>query len=130
MPVRSGAIEIVVCEAYRRVGFELSFRRALWSIIVRELVAGDVDLVCSAATVTKEREREVDFCSPYLRLALVVVKRDGSVAQTPRSRVGSECGAEPQRRPMPNMMGFLSLGRYLSPTRNSMLRWLLTNWTP
>lgn len=45
-------------EIGRRAGFELSFRRALWSVIVQELVAGDVDLVCRGATVTKERERE------------------------------------------------------------------------
>jgi extracellular solute-binding protein (family 3) len=64
-------------EIGQRTGFELSFRRALWSVIVRELVAGDIDLVCSAATVTKEREREVDFCFPHLSLALAVVKRNG-----------------------------------------------------
>jgi glutamine transport system substrate-binding protein len=69
-------------EVGRRVGFRLSFRRALWSVIVRELMAGDVDLVCSAATVTKEREREVDFCIPHLRLALAVVKRDGITGDT------------------------------------------------
>jgi ABC-type amino acid transport substrate-binding protein len=57
-------------ELARRLGFRLSFRRALWSVIVRELIAGDVDLICSAATVTKEREREVDFCIPHLKLAL------------------------------------------------------------
>lgn len=64
-------------EISRRVAFRMSFRRALWSVIVRELMAGDVDLVCSAATVTKERERDVDFCNPHLRLALAVVKRAG-----------------------------------------------------
>ncbi|MGA8440880.1 MAG: ABC transporter substrate-binding protein [Candidatus Sulfotelmatobacter sp.] len=66
-------------EIGRRVGFRLSFRRALWSVIIHELKAGDVDLVCSAATVTPEREREVDFCVPHLRLALAVVKRDGII---------------------------------------------------
>lgn len=69
-------------EISRRAGFRLSFRRALWSVIVRELMAGDVDLVCSAATVTKEREREVDFCFPHLNLALAVVKRCGITADT------------------------------------------------
>jgi glutamine transport system substrate-binding protein len=69
-------------EIGRRVGFRLSFRRALWSVIIRELMAGDVDLVCSAATVTAEREREVDFCVPHLRLALAVVKRDGIAGDT------------------------------------------------
>jgi ABC-type amino acid transport substrate-binding protein len=72
----------VLEEIGRRAGFELSFRRALWSVIVHELVVGGVDLVCSAATVTKEREREVDFCSPHLSLALAVVKRDASIGDT------------------------------------------------
>lgn len=67
-------------EIGRRVGFGLSYRRALWSVIVSELAAGDVDLVCSAATITGERELEVDFCTPHLNLALAVVKRDGITA--------------------------------------------------
>jgi glutamine transport system substrate-binding protein len=67
-------------EIGRRVGFALSFRRALWSVIVRELVAGNVDLVCSAATITSERGREVDFCPPHLKVALAVVKRKGIAA--------------------------------------------------
>jgi ABC-type amino acid transport substrate-binding protein len=69
-------------ELAQRLGFRLSFRRALWSVIVRELIAGDVDLVCSAATVTPETEREVDFCNPHLKLALAVVKRDGIAGDT------------------------------------------------
>jgi glutamine transport system substrate-binding protein len=67
-------------EVARRVGFRLSFRRAPWSVIVHELAAGEVDLVCSAATVTSDREREVDFCSPHLDVSLAVVKRAGLAA--------------------------------------------------
>lgn len=62
-------------EVSHRTGFELSFRRAFWSVIVRELMNGDVDLVCSAATITSERERKVDFCLPHLDITLAVVKR-------------------------------------------------------
>jgi ABC-type amino acid transport substrate-binding protein len=62
-------------EVGRRAGLGLSFRRALWSVIIRELVAGEIDIVCSAATITRERERLVDFCSPHLDIALAVVKR-------------------------------------------------------
>jgi glutamine transport system substrate-binding protein len=69
-------------EIAERTGFQLSFRRAFWSLIVSELLAGNIDLVCSAATVTKERECEVDFCTPHLSLALAVVKRVGIVADT------------------------------------------------
>lgn len=67
-------------EIGRRIGARLSFRRALWSVIVRELIAGQVDLVCSAASITSEREREVDFCRPHLKLELAVVKRKGITA--------------------------------------------------
>ena len=35
----------VLKEVSRRAGFRLSFRRALWSVIVRELVTDEVDLV-------------------------------------------------------------------------------------
>ncbi len=64
-------------EIGQRAGFRFSFRRALWSVIVHELVTVQVDLVCSAATITRERQRQVDFCSPHLDVALAVVKRDG-----------------------------------------------------
>lgn len=65
-------------EISRRAGFRLHYQRALWSVIIRDLRIGNLDLVCSAATVTEEREREVDFCVPHLRLALAVVKRAGN----------------------------------------------------
>ena len=72
----------LLTEVCRRVGFRLSFRRALWSVIVRELVTGEVDLVCSAATITREKEREVDFCSAHLDVTLAIVKRGGITPDT------------------------------------------------
>jgi ABC-type amino acid transport substrate-binding protein len=92
-------------EIGRRVGFALSFRRALWSVIVRELVAGNVDLVCSAATITSEREREVDFCPPHLKVALAVVKRKELPQALQSTAFGSECGAELRRKPTPSSTG-------------------------
>ena len=67
-------------EIARRAHFNLTFRRAVWSVIVRELLADQVDLVCSAATITSERERDVEFCHPHLNLGLAVVKRQGITA--------------------------------------------------
>jgi ABC-type amino acid transport substrate-binding protein len=64
-------------EIGRRNGWLITFKPALWSVIIRELMADEIDLVCSAATVTAERERDVDFCIPHLRLALAIVKREG-----------------------------------------------------
>jgi ABC-type amino acid transport substrate-binding protein len=59
-----------------RLEFTIQYRRALWSVIVGELSSGGLDLVCSAATVTAERAREVDFCTPHLKLALALVTRE------------------------------------------------------
>jgi polar amino acid transport system substrate-binding protein len=58
-----------------RLDFTIQYRRALWSVLVGELSSGSLDLVCSAATVTVERAREVDFCTPHLKLALALVTR-------------------------------------------------------
>lgn len=60
-----------------RLGFAIRYRRALWSVIVKELSTGVLDLVFSAATVTTERAQQVAFCSPHLKLALALVTRDG-----------------------------------------------------
>lgn len=64
----------------RRLGAALRYRRAYWSVIVGDLAAGRVDAVCSAATITPERAREVDFCTPHLTLTLAVVTRAGDTA--------------------------------------------------
>jgi ABC-type amino acid transport substrate-binding protein len=53
----------------RRLNVQLRFRRALWSALIRELASGALDIICSAATVTEDRRREVDFCRPHLALA-------------------------------------------------------------
>lgn len=63
-------------EVARRLGVRLRYRRAYWSVIVDELEAGDIDIICSAATITEERRRQADFCEPHLKLTLAVVTRD------------------------------------------------------
>lgn len=77
-----------------RFGATLRYRRAYWSAIVDDLAAGRVDAVCSAATVTPERARAVDFCTPHLALTLAVVARAGDAAGTSLSgrRVGVRRG--------------------------------------
>ena len=47
-------------EVARRLGVRLRYRRAYWSVIVDELEAGDIDIICSAATITEERRRQAD----------------------------------------------------------------------
>jgi len=64
-------------EIGRRLDLEIAYRRSLWSVIVGELVHGALDAVCSAASVTPERQSEVDFCAPHFHLSLAIVKRNG-----------------------------------------------------
>jgi polar amino acid transport system substrate-binding protein len=65
-------------EVARRLGVRVRYRRALWSVIVGELVSCKLDLICSAATVTEARQNEVDFCEPHLKLQLAATRaRDG-----------------------------------------------------
>jgi polar amino acid transport system substrate-binding protein len=71
--------EVSLLEALAgHLGCRLQYRRALWSVIVEELSAGKLDLVCSAATVTVERACQVEFCEPHLKLSLAAVVREGS----------------------------------------------------
>jgi ABC-type amino acid transport substrate-binding protein len=63
-------------EVARRLGVQLRYRRAFWSVIVDELEAGDIDVICSAATITEERRRQADFCDPHLDLTLAVVTHE------------------------------------------------------
>jgi ABC-type amino acid transport substrate-binding protein len=75
-------------------GWAIQYRRALWSVIVGELSGGNLDLVCSAATVTAERAQEVDFCTPHLRLSLALVTREkrGANFDFSASRMGVRRG--------------------------------------
>ncbi len=54
------------------------FKSSLWSTIFLDLRQGRFDVVCTAATITDERMKVVDFSSPYFDIELVVVVKKGS----------------------------------------------------
>jgi ABC-type amino acid transport substrate-binding protein len=62
-----------------RLDYTLEYHRALWSRITGDLISGRLDLVCSAATVTEQRQAEVSLCSPHLKLRLALVVREDSL---------------------------------------------------
>jgi ABC-type amino acid transport substrate-binding protein len=84
----------LLCEMEKRLGTQLRYRRALWSVIVSELTSGGLDIVCSAATVTEERKHEVDFCRPHLDTSLAVVRKrnDPSNIDIRGARLGVRLG--------------------------------------
>jgi polar amino acid transport system substrate-binding protein len=81
-----------------RLNCGVEYRRAWWSVLMEELTSGNLDLVCSAATVTEERKKKVSFCGPHLQLQLaLVVRQDASDLkniQTPRFGVRRGTTAE------------------------------------
>ena len=64
-------------EIAAQLQMELQYRRSFWSRIVEELIAGSIDVVCSAATISEERRRTADFTRPYLEISLATVSRGG-----------------------------------------------------
>lgn len=55
------------------LNLELKYIVSYWKDIFNQLQNGKIDAVCSAATVTPERKKYVDFSNPYLNFRLCVV---------------------------------------------------------
>jgi|SRR5215813_8395821 len=87
-------------ELQKRLGLGLKYRRALWSVILTELAVGKLDVICSAATITSERSRAVDFCRPHLTTSLGVVRTlaDPSGITINGARVGVRRGTTAEDR--------------------------------
>jgi ABC-type amino acid transport substrate-binding protein len=89
----------------------LTFHASLWTELLDRLQAGQLDLICTAATITPERERQFLFSAPYLRTRLAVIsRRDEAVVGltgfsgrvgvregTPAETHATNCGLQPVR---------------------------------
>ncbi len=89
----------------------LAFHASLWTELLERLQADQLDLICTAATITPERERQFLFSAPYLRTRLAVIsRRDGTVVGltgfsgrvgvregTPAEAYAVDCGVQPLR---------------------------------
>ena len=60
------------------LGLEIEYEVSLWSTILEQLFKGELDLICSAVTVTPSRRHILEFTNPYLhfRLCAVVNQED------------------------------------------------------
>jgi ABC-type amino acid transport substrate-binding protein len=61
-----------------QLGLELEYEVSLWSSILGKLFKGELDIICSAVTVTASRQHILEFSNPYLhfRLCAVVGQED------------------------------------------------------
>jgi L-cystine transport system substrate-binding protein len=75
-----------------RLGVQPRYRAAVWSKILEELEAGEIDAICTAATVTPDRAARFDLSRPYLEIELVLVVRDGVEVAVPADARGKRFG--------------------------------------
>lgn len=58
-----------------KLGLEVQYEVSLWSTILEQLFKGELDLICSAVTVTSSRKHILEFSNPYLEFRLCAVVR-------------------------------------------------------
>jgi ABC-type amino acid transport substrate-binding protein len=81
-----------------RAGFEFELVNTRWDGIFTALAAGEFDMVASAATITPEREEQVDFSDPYFyasqRIAVLASRADEiqTVEDLAGLRIGVQLG--------------------------------------
>ncbi len=62
------------------LNLELHYEISLWKHILEKLYKGQLDMICSAVTMTPSRQRILEFSTPYLQFRLcAVVKKDISI---------------------------------------------------
>lgn len=61
-----------------QLGLKIEYEVSLWSTILEKLFKGELDIICSAVTVTASRQHILEFSNPYLyfRLCAVVGQED------------------------------------------------------
>lgn len=61
-----------------QLNLEIQYEVSLWSTILEKLFKGELDIICSAVTVTSSRQHILEFSNPYLyfRLCAVVARED------------------------------------------------------
>jgi ABC-type amino acid transport substrate-binding protein len=55
------------------LGLEIEYQVSLWSTILEQLFKGELDLICSAVTITPSRRHILEFTNPYLHFRLCAV---------------------------------------------------------
>src|SRR5262249_29403763 len=73
---------------------EAEFIKTPFDTIFRNLAQGKFDMVASAATVTAEREKEVDFSDPYFPADQSLMVKKGSDIKTVDDLQGKIVGAQ------------------------------------
>lgn len=83
------------------LNLEIQYEVSLWQNILEKLFKGELDMICSAVTVTDSRKHILEFSEPYLhfRLSAVVFHEDSldSVADLKNKTIGVREATEAER---------------------------------
>ena len=75
-----------------RLGFSVRYESALWTKILAQLRERKLDMVCTAATITEERRKIVDFSRPYFEFELAIVTAGNNAIRGLRDLDGRALG--------------------------------------
>lgn len=75
-------------------GFAVEFRDLPWATIITALAQAKIDLIASGLTVTCERDRVIDFSSPYWEVDQAVLVREDSDLNAITAFNGTTVGAQ------------------------------------
>jgi ABC-type amino acid transport substrate-binding protein len=84
----------VVTQVANKLGLTAQFVKTPFDTVFRNLAQGKFDMVASAATITPEREKEVDFSDPYFPADQSLMVKKGSPIKTVADLKGQVIGAQ------------------------------------
>jgi polar amino acid transport system substrate-binding protein len=84
----------VVTQVANKLGLDAQFVKTPFDTVFRNLAQGKFDMVASAATITPEREKEVDFSDPYFPADQSLMVKNGSDIKTIADLKGQVIGAQ------------------------------------
>jgi ABC-type amino acid transport substrate-binding protein len=84
----------VVTQVANKLGLTAQFVKTPFDTVFRNLAQGKFDMVASAATITPDREKEVDFSDPYFPADQSLMVKKGSPIKTVDDLKGQVVGAQ------------------------------------
>ncbi|TCQ03092.1 transporter substrate-binding domain-containing protein [Serpentinicella alkaliphila] len=82
----------------RAIGAEMGFKVELintnWDGIIPSLIAGNIDLIISAMTITEKRQETVTFSNPYFEATQYIAVKEGSTIKSLEDLKGKKIGVQ------------------------------------
>lgn len=83
------------------LNLELHYEVSLWQNILEKLYKGELDMICSAVTMTSSRKMILEFSDPYLKFRLAAVIKQGeslsSISDFKDKRIGIRIATEAEK---------------------------------